>query len=115
MILALALNDFNILEKIYTSIPYSNISIVVQSVPPLLIPALLNFLRVCLADVVRQTTPVSEGQQFPTFTGGSPHFQYHLRWLTCIFTSPHLAALQHLDNSPLEEGNDSLLRQFGKL
>lgn len=114
MILALALNDFKLLNLVYTSIPYKCILIVVQSVPPILIASLLNFLRVCLLDVVRR--PDSRNAA----VGGSPHLQYHLKWLTSIFTSHHLASLQQVDSSlkGVEEegqsGNESLIASYGE-
>lgn len=101
MILALALNDFTLLNLVYTSIPYKCIYVVVLSTPPSLVPALLNFLRVCLCDVTKRqstsTPKLPETQRHSILpVGGSPHLQYHLRWLTCLFSS-HTTILQQFD------------------
>lgn len=119
MILALALNDFYLLNRVYSSIPYKSIRIVVQSIPPLLVPALLNFLRVCLSSVVKvvKLPAKSDGQTMLPVGGGNPHLQYHLHWLTSLFTSSHLASLQQIDVNLLEtEANvqsEGLISQCG--
>lgn len=45
-ILALAMNNFNILVKVYTQIPVSSIDYIVQNTASFLLPNVLNFLRI---------------------------------------------------------------------
>lgn len=64
MVLALALNDFGLLVKVYESIPLADAPVVVSSIGAPLLPALLHFLGACLNPTI-----------------GTPHIQYHLTWL----------------------------------
>lgn len=123
MLLSLALNEFSLLNLSYVSIPYKHIPVVVQSIPPFLIPALLNFLRVCLSDVVRRppASAVSSQLRSTAPIGGSRHLQYHMHWLKCIFKSFHWASVQqlgcHSSTRDDSNGNDkdarNLLAQCG--
>lgn len=125
MLLSLALNEFSLLNLSYVSIPYKHIPVVVQSIPPFLIPALLNFLRVCLSDVVRRppASAVSSQLRSTAPIGGSRHLQYHMHWLKCIFKSFHWASVQqlgcHSSTRDDSNGNDkdarNLLAQCGTL
>ncbi|XP_053992723.1 uncharacterized protein LOC128883893 [Hylaeus volcanicus] len=99
MILALGLNDFMWLSRVYVSIPYKYIGVVVESIPPLFLPALLNFLRICLMEPSQNQINEDINLSTPdlsTSLGGSPHLQFHLHWLTCIL-SCHLSVLQQID------------------
>lgn len=105
MLLALALNDFTWLSRAYVSVPYNAIAAVVQSIPPLFLPSLFNFLRICFSDVVNPQQVSGEAGEKTLCSrqrfSGSPHIQYHLRWLTCTLSS-HLSVLQRIDpHSPI--------------
>jgi hypothetical protein len=111
MILALGLNDFMWLSRVYVSIPYKHIPVVVESIPPLFLPALLNFLRICLMEPNQNQnshhTNVSTQELLPCFSG-SPHLQFHLHWLTCILSS-HLSVLQQIDcRSQIRKSNSDI-------
>jgi len=76
-ILALALNDFQILLKVFESITLENIPNIVTSIGPTLLPALLNFLTQCLHP-----------------QKGTKHFQHHLTWVETILDL-HLSTLMN--------------------
>lgn len=63
-ILALALNYFTILLKVFESIKLEDIPTVVSRIGPTLLPALLNFLAQCLHP-----------------TKGTKHLEHHLAWV----------------------------------
>jgi len=67
MILALALNDYGLVRKVYESIPVRSIPIVVASIGAPLLPALLWFLGLELRP-----------------SSGTPHFQFHVHWVATI-------------------------------
>jgi len=67
MILALALNDYGLLRRVYEKIPVASIAIVVASIGAPLLPALLWFLSL-------EMRPAS----------GTPHFQFHVHWVATI-------------------------------
>jgi len=67
MVLALALNDYGLLRKVYEKIPPSAISITVASIGAPLLPALLWFISL----EMRPST-------------GTPHFQFHVDWVAAI-------------------------------
>mmetsp|Transcript_57770 Transcript_57770/g.161155 ORF Transcript_57770/g.161155 Transcript_57770/m.161155 type:complete len:1040 (-) Transcript_57770:236-3355(-) len=67
MILALALNDYGLLRKVYEKVPVSSISAVVASIGAPLLPALIWFLSL----EMRPST-------------GTPHFQFHIQWVSAI-------------------------------
>lgn len=67
MILALALNDHMLLRQVYEKVPVQSIPIVVSSIGAPLLPGILRFLGLELRPSI-----------------GSPHFQFHVRWITAI-------------------------------
>eukprot|EP00928_Gymnodinium_smaydae_P087047 TRINITY_DN7139_c1_g2_i1.p1 TRINITY_DN7139_c1_g2~~TRINITY_DN7139_c1_g2_i1.p1 ORF type:complete len:1025 (+),score=239.88 TRINITY_DN7139_c1_g2_i1:47-3076(+) len=80
MILALALNDYGLLRKVYERIPVASIPTVVASVGAPLLPALLWFLGL-------ELKPGS----------GSPHFQFHVQWVASV-VDLHFATLLELSS-----------------
>jgi len=74
-ILALALNDFTILLKVFESIKLEDIPTVVSRIGPTLLPALLNFLAQCLHP-----------------TKGTKHLEHHLNWVEKVLDL-HLSTL----------------------
>lgn len=67
MILALALNDYALLRKVYEEVPVSSIELVVASIGSPLLPALIAFLA---SELKPQT--------------GSPHYQFHVLWISAV-------------------------------
>lgn len=67
MILALALNDYALLRKVYEQVPVSSIELVVASIGSPLLPALIAFLSL---ELKPQT--------------GSPHYQFHVLWISAL-------------------------------
>merc|ERR1712151_1446256 len=67
MILALALNDYGLLRKVYEQVPPASVPAVVASVGAPLLPALLWFLSLEL----RPST-------------GTPHFQFRVLWVNAV-------------------------------
>eukprot|EP00933_Yihiella_yeosuensis_P034014 TRINITY_DN27582_c0_g1_i1.p1 TRINITY_DN27582_c0_g1~~TRINITY_DN27582_c0_g1_i1.p1 ORF type:complete len:1035 (-),score=242.32 TRINITY_DN27582_c0_g1_i1:75-3179(-) len=67
MILALALNDYGLLRKVYESVPVKSIPVVIASIGAPLLPALLWFLSLELRPAA-----------------GTPHFQFHVNWVTAL-------------------------------
>lgn len=67
MILALALNDYALLRKVYQAVPVNSIRLVVASIGAPLLPALIWFLS-------SELRP----------TGGTPHFQFHVTWVSSL-------------------------------
>lgn len=67
MILALALNDYGLVRRVYQSIPVCSIPIVVASIGAPLLPALLWFLSLELRP-----------------SSGTPHFQFHIHWVATV-------------------------------
>lgn len=64
MILALALNDFNVLLKVFESVPVDDVPSLLTSIGPTVLPALINFLAQCLHP-----------------TKGTKHLQFILTWV----------------------------------
>lgn len=67
MILALALNDYGLLRRVYEAIPLRAVPLVVASIGAPLLPALIWFLA-------SELRPV----------GGTPHFQFHVTWIMAV-------------------------------
>jgi len=67
MILALALNDYGLLRKVYEKVPVHSIQLVVASIGSPLLPALLWFLSL---ELKPQT--------------GTPHYQFHMLWISSV-------------------------------
>uniref|UniRef100_A0A7S4VDS4 Small-subunit processome Utp12 domain-containing protein n=1 Tax=Alexandrium monilatum TaxID=311494 RepID=A0A7S4VDS4_9DINO len=67
MILALALNDYGLLRKVYQSVPRASIPLVISSIGSPLLPALIWFLGAELKPVT-----------------GTPHFQFHVHWVLAL-------------------------------
>mmetsp|Transcript_9488 Transcript_9488/g.22533 ORF Transcript_9488/g.22533 Transcript_9488/m.22533 type:complete len:1099 (+) Transcript_9488:75-3371(+) len=67
MILALALNDYGLLRKVYQSVPIKSIPLVITSIGSPLLPALIWFI----------------GAELKPSTG-TPHFQFHVRWVEAL-------------------------------
>merc|ERR1712194_446674 len=78
MILALALNDINLIRKVYEKVPVEAVPAVVASVGAPLLPALLWFLSMELKP-----------------STGTPHFQFHVQWVTSI-VDLHFVTLQEM-------------------
>jgi len=75
MVLALALNDHELLRKVYEAVPVHMIPVVTASIGSPLLPALLRFLSF-------ELKPIS----------GTPHFQFHTHWVETILDL-HFATL----------------------
>lgn len=76
MILALALNDYGLLRKVYEAVPVDSVPVIVASIGAPLLPALLWFLGLEL----RPGT-------------GTPHFQFHMLWITAVIDLHFLTLL----------------------
>ncbi|KAF8819443.1 putative periodic tryptophan protein PWP2, partial [Cardiosporidium cionae] len=96
-ILSLALNQYSLLVRVYESIPFDSIPLVVSSIPPSLLPPLLNLLRVLLG---------LEGSQ------RTRHFQVHLIWLKACLTL-HMDVFQS-DFNAFYSSNPSSLPSTGE-
>jgi len=67
MILALALNDHNLIRKVYEKIPVQTIPLIAASIGAPVLPALLRFLAIELRP-----------------SSGTPHFQFHVSWVKSL-------------------------------
>lgn len=91
MILALALNDYGLLRKVYQSVPISAIPVVIASIGSLLLPALIWFISAELKP-----------------TTGTPHFQFHVHWI-CAMIDLHFQTLLEMSAGKTTERTGTVL------
>ncbi|CAK0840948.1 unnamed protein product [Prorocentrum cordatum] len=77
MILALALNDYGLLRRVYEAVPTREIPVIIASVGAPLLPALLWFLSLELRP-----------------SSGTAHFQFHLKWVASVIDLHLLTLLE---------------------
>lgn len=88
MILALALNDYALLRKVYEQVPVSSIELVVASIGAPLLPALLRFLSL---ELKPQT--------------GTPHYQFHVLWISSLIDLHFQTLLEMSSGRALRTGS----------
>merc|ERR1740121_287448 len=77
MILALALNDYGLLRRVYEAVTTREIPVIIASVGAPLLPALLWFLSLELKP-----------------SSGTAHFQFHLKWVASVIDLHLLTLLE---------------------